>query len=235
MKKVMLAIAVALASAVSINAQTVDEVIDSHIKARGGAEKLSAVKTAKMEATMSVMGMDLPLKMSLVQGRAVRTDISAMGQEVITVIDGDKGWILAPPMGVTTPTAMPEDQLKSSASQMDISNGLLNYKASGAMAELIGKEKIDGADVFKVKMTLKNGMAVTHYFDAGTYNLIKSGLKVGDTDAFVTMSNYKMVDGISFPFTTEVTNPQMGAMVTNFSKIELNTPVDEAIFAMPKN
>ena len=230
----MLSIAFAATSMVAVNAQTADEVVAKMIEARGGAEKLAAIKSMKMEANMSVMGMELPVKTVIVQNRGLRIDISAMGQEIVQAVDGAMAWTVAPPMGITTPTELPADQAKPMLGQLDISGGLLNYKEKGTTFEIMGKEKLDSSDVFKMKMTTKDGYSSVNFVDATTYHIVKSVMSVADTDIETRISNYKMVDGVAFPFTTELKNDQMGTMTTTVTKIELNSTVDEAIFKMPK-
>ena len=49
-------------------------------------------------------------------------------------------------------------------------------------------------------------------------------------------SNFKQIDGITFPFNTEIESPAMPGIMTMVVKsVEVNPMVDESIFAMPKN
>ena len=45
----------------------------------GGLEAFNAVKTAKMTGTVSVQGMDLPLTIQIINGKAIRNDVDVMG------------------------------------------------------------------------------------------------------------------------------------------------------------
>ena len=96
--------------------------------------------------------------------------------------------------------------------------------------ELLGTEKVDGEDNFKLKVTFKNGAVVTCFIGSKTYLITKTAVKLtinGEpTDIETTYSDYKKnADGYLFAYTT--TNP---AGVTNFTKIETNIAVDPAIF-----
>ena len=57
--------------------------------------------------------------------------------------------------------------------QLDLS-GMANIKESGAVAELMGKETLDGNETFKVKLTSKDGTIMTHYIDTKTYLTAKT-------------------------------------------------------------
>jgi outer membrane lipoprotein-sorting protein len=230
----------ALLITVAAQAQTADEIITKHIEARGGADKFAALKSVKMEATLAVAGIEAPTKIAIINGRAHRMDVSAMGNEITTVIDGATGWGINPMGGSGKPEAISADQLKGTSTQTDVSGGLLNYKEKGNTVELLGSEKINTGDAFKIKLTLKDGSAITHYFDAKTFYLVqtKAKMNVGgqEFDADVLYAGHKAVDGIVFPTTQEITNhPQFGSMISTFTKIETNPTIDEAIFVMPKN
>lgn len=226
-----------LVSVVSF-AQTADEVIASHIAARGGAEKLSAVKSVKMESNMAVAGMELPVKMCIVNGVGTRMDLNAMGSDMTTVVDSTGGWAINPMAGGTDPIKGTAADLKGALVQLDLSNGLLDYKTKGSTVELQGKEAVGGADAFKLKLTLKNGAAITHFIDAKSYNLVKTvavaNLGGQEFEATTSYSNFKAVDGIVFPFMNEVSHPQFGSMATTLTKIEVNPTIDPAVFAFPK-
>ena len=60
-------------------AQTADEVLDKHIAAMGGPDKLAALKTMDFEQSMSIQGMELTSKSTYVVGKSFRNDISFMG------------------------------------------------------------------------------------------------------------------------------------------------------------
>ncbi len=236
MKKLF--VSVLMLISVASFAQTVDEVIAKHIAARGGAEKLNALKSVKMEANMSVAGMEVPVKIAVVPGTGMRMDVTAMGSDIITVVDTTGGWIVNPMNGISEPQKVAIGDVKSEIIQMDLSNGLLNYKASGSTVELLGKEAVKGADAFKVKLTLKNGSVITHYIDVTNFNLVKTARMANvagqEFEGNFTYSNHKAVDGIVFPFSYEVEHPQFGAMATTFTKIEVNPTIDAAIFAIQK-
>ncbi|NBB22794.1 outer membrane lipoprotein-sorting protein [Runella sp. CRIBMP] len=236
MKKLVVIVALLASAALTVMAQSAEEILDKSIQARGGAEKLNSLKSLRMEGTVSVMGMEIPTKSVIVHRRGMRNEMEAMGQSIIMAIDGEKGWMINPMAG-PEPTPLPEEQLKASVSQLDLS-GITNYKSSGTKTELLGKETLDGTEVYKVKMVSKDGMSMTHSIDTKNFNIIRTAIKVNvsgqDVEVETKMSNYKIFDGISFPTTTEITNPQAGVIMTTITKVEINPAIDESVFVMPK-
>jgi outer membrane lipoprotein-sorting protein len=220
------------------SAQTVDEVINKHIAAMGG-DKYTGLKSVKMESAAQVMGMDLPSTTTVVQGRGLRSETVVQGSAIIQAIDGNTGWMINPMAGQTTATPLPEEAVKMSAAQLDLT-GIYNYKAKGHTAELVGEDKVEGAPVYVVKMSLSNGAVATHYISKDTFYILKSNVKVNvqgqEVEVKSNFSNFKQVDGVTFPFTSEIESPAMpGVMTMVVKNVQVNPKVDESIFAMPKN
>ncbi|MGF2413594.1 MAG: hypothetical protein ACQUYJ_14780, partial [Ferruginibacter sp.] len=113
------------------NAQTADDVVGKYIAAMGGKEKLNALKTVKMEGNLSVMGNDVAIVITKKHLVGMRVDISVMGTENYQVVTPAKGVVFMPVQGMSEPTEMPEEQLKSAIGQLDIQGSLVDYKEKG--------------------------------------------------------------------------------------------------------
>ena len=101
-------------------AQTVDEFVDKHVAALGGLDKLNAVKTVVTDQSLAVRGMEIPLVTTVVVGKSLRSEMSIMGNAMITVVDGTSGWMIRPAMmqGTGEPEELPADQLKQQMGQL---------------------------------------------------------------------------------------------------------------------
>ncbi|PMD98293.1 outer membrane lipoprotein-sorting protein [Siphonobacter sp. BAB-5405] len=233
------AAAAALVFTLNAQAQSVDEIVDKHIAARGGADKLKGIKTLVIENSMSMQGMDIPMKQMIATGRGMRMEISVMGNEMITAVDGDKGWTIRPAMmgGTGEPEDLPAEQIKSSTSQLDPGGPLFNYKEKGTKVELVGKEKMDKKDAYHLKITTKDGTAVDYFLDANTYLLAKQiaqlSMQGQEVKQEMNFSDYKEVSGVKFPHTMETASPMGGDMTIITNKITVNGPIDEKMFAKP--
>lgn len=211
-------------------AQTADDVVNKYIDALGGKAKLSSLKSVKMTGSMSIQGTDISLSITKLHMKGMRMDISVMGTENYQIITPGKGVTFMPVQGMSAPTDMSEEQAKSAQSQLDVQSSLLDYKEKGTSVELLGKEKVDGADNYKLKVTYKNGVSTTYFIGADNYRLNKTTSKrtINGEEMEIenAYSNYKQVDGFWFSFTS--TSSVQGE--TNYDKIETNVPVDESIF-----
>lgn len=237
-KQLITLVALAAIPALSL-AQTADEIIDKNIAAIGGADKIAAVKSFQFDQSMNIMGMDMKGKTSVVVGQSARTDITAMGQQITQVVDGNKGWAINPMSGGTTPQALPDDQVKMQKGNTHIvGTELATAKSEKYPVELVGKEKMNDKDVYNLKVSKPEG--VSNYFvDASTYQLVgaKSTVSVQGNSGEVKQQygNYKTIDGLTLPSTVEISTPAMpGSMTMTLSNMVLNAKIDPAIFAMPK-
>jgi hypothetical protein len=230
----LLATTMAVCFSIGAYAQTVDEIVDKHVAAIGGMDKLSGVKTLYTERSLSVQGMAIPSKSTVMVGKAMRTESSVMGNSMVQVVDGTTGWMIRPAMmgGTGDPEDMPADQVKQQLGQLDPFGPLVNYKAKGNKVELVGKEKVDGKDAYHLKVTTKEGQTVEEFVDANTYLVSKIKMAMNGQTGEIMLSDYKDKDGIKFPNTMEMNSPQ-GALTFTTEKITVNGPVDEAIFKKP--
>lgn len=232
--KLLVAVAAALISAGSF-AQTVDEIVDKHVTALGGMDKIKAVNTVITERSLAVQGMEIPTKTVLVVGKSLRNESTIMGNSMVQVVDDAKGWMIRPAQmgGTGEPEDMPADQLKQQIASLDPFGGLVNYKEKGNKVELVGKEKMDKKDVYHLKVTSKEGTTMDEYLDAETYLVSKVKVDMNGQSGEIELSDYKEVEGVKFPNTMDISNAQMGTMSFITSKVLVNTPVDAAIFKRP--
>ena len=220
-------------------AQNVDEIVAKHITAMGGADKLSKLKSVKINGEMNVMNMEIPVVTTIVQDRGFRSETTVQGQTIVQVIDKDKGWSINPMAGQTKPTALPEEVVKSLSAETDLT-GLYNYKEKGQTLTLDGEDDLAGAKVFKVTVNLKNGGKRTNYISKDTYYILKvvAFMNVNGQDVQSTnnQSDFRQVDGVTYPFTSEVETSAMPgtSMAMKIKSLQVNPKIDESIFVMPK-
>ncbi|MBS1742236.1 MAG: outer membrane lipoprotein-sorting protein [Bacteroidetes bacterium] len=197
MKKIALLL-FAAAAFISVQAQTADDVINKYIEAMGGKEKLATLKTVKMTGGMSAQGMDIPMVLTKSHMVGIRLDIELMGQSYFQIANATKGQVYMP--GMSEAQDMEEDMYKSFSSQMDVHGGLVNYKEKGSTVELVGTEKVDGAEAYNIKLTNKGGKVINYYIDKTTNRIVKSASEMNGEKVETSFSDYKQTpEGYWFP------------------------------------
>ena len=238
MRRVCLSIVALAVLAPCLLAQSADEIIAKMVQARGGAEKLKSVQSVKMTATMSMQGMEFPATVTQKRPGMARMEFTAQGLTGVQAYDGKQAWQIMPFMGKKDPELMSADEAKEPEEMSDIDGPLVDYKSKGHQVELLGKEKIEGTDAYKLKLTLKNGDVQTIYIDADSFleikEVTKRTIRGSESEVESSIGDYKDVKGILFPFAveSEVKGTDQKQKVT-ISSIELNVPVEDSTFKMP--
>ena len=238
-RKILAGFALAALVIVPASAQTLDEVLAKNYKAKGGLDKIKAVQTIRITGTMT-LGPGIEAPFVLVQKRPgmLRMEFTFQGMTGVQAYDGKTGWQLMPFEGRKDPEPLPEDAMKQVEEQADVDGPLVDYKVKGHTVELVGKEKVEGSDAYKLKVTLKNGDIRYIYLDADSYLEIrvegKTKTRGTDVESESTIGDYKEVGGLMFPYAMESGqkgSPQKQKMT--LQKIELNVPLDDTQFKMP--
>jgi len=137
------------------------------------------------------------------------------------------------------PEPMSAEDLKDMEEQADLDGSLVDWKAKGHTVELMGKEKVEGSDAYKLKLTLKNGDTRYVYIDVDSYLELKTDAKRtirgSEVETESVASDYKEVGGLILPHT--ITQGPKGSpqkQTITVDKIELDVPLDDARFKMPE-
>ncbi len=221
------------------HAQTSDEIVNKHIEAIGGKDKLNGIKSVYTEGSISIMGNDAPSTTTILNGKGFKSEIDFNGQKIVQAITDKGGWMINPMIGSTDPQAIPEDQYKASKEQIFIGGPLMDYAAKGIKVALAGKENVGTVNAYKLNVTTKDSSESTLYIDPATYYIIKAVRKFNmngqEGEVAMTFSDFKKTDyGYVIPYTTETTLPQGITMTSTIKKAEVNKEVDPKVFEMPK-
>ena len=214
--------------------QTVDEIVAAHVTALGGADKLKTVNTLVTERVIAVQGMEIPSKSVIVVGKSMRSESSIMGNSMVNVVNGDKGWKIMPSMmgGTGEPEDMSADEIKPLLGQLDPFGALYNYQEKGNKIELVGTEKVDKKDMIHLKITSKEGMVMDEFLDAKTYLPYKVVTNVNGQEGELVFSEYQEIEGIKMASTIDITSP-MGAFTMITNKTVINGEIDQKVFVKP--
>ena len=238
-RKILAGFALAALVAVPASSQTLDEILARNYKAKGGLDKIKAVQTVRMTGVMTVgPGLEAPFVLEQKRPNKMRMEFTLQGMTGVQAFDGKTGWQLMPFSGRKDPEPLAEDALKQVEEQADFDGPLVDYKAKGNTVELAGKESVDGADAYKIKVTLKSGDVRYIYLDADQYLEVrtegKTKIRGTDVEGESTIGDYKEVSGLMFPCAIE--SGQKGSpqkMKMTIQKIEVNVPIADAQFTMP--
>lgn len=237
--KLLICVVFAAVFAMPAMAQSVDEIIAKNIQARGGLEKLKAVKSMRMTGKLPIgPGAEAPLVIETTRPNNLRLEITVQGLTLVQAYDGQNAWGIMPFQGKKDPETLGEDERKNLAEEADFDGPLVDYKAKGNKVELVGKEAVEGTDAYKLKITLKNGDVRYQYLDTDSFLTLKEEskrtIRGTETETEAVLGDYKDTNGLILPYSIEngvKGNPQKQKIT--LEKIELNPVIDAARFKMP--
>jgi len=146
-------------------------------------------------------------------------------------------------------TKMTDDDLRKQQHELDCAGAfsmLVDYTKKGYTAELLGTAKVNKEECYKVKLTMKDGLAGTFYINKNNF-LVQQVDAADDMAAAMTgfgsimrmmgggrrslkvsiqYSDYKEIAGIKFPMKQLISLGSVETLIEHLD-IRLNEPVDE--------
>ncbi len=231
--------AVAAESAAKPASLGAEQIVEKNIAARGGLEAWRAVRTMSYLGKMEAGGKQnaqLPFRMELKRPRKSRVEIDFANDTAIQVYDGANGWKLRPFLGRREIEPFSEEQLKSAAAESDLDGPLMDHVAKGTTVELMGVEKVEGQDSYKLKLTMKGGQVRHLWIDTNTFLETKIEGTPRRLDGRmhpvdVYFREYRSVDGLMIPHVLE--SVVVGSRQTHkmtIEKVVVNPSLDDSRF-----
>lgn len=238
MKKVtfLLLLAVCIFLPFNLFSQNLDEVLNNHFKAINQKE-FSTVTTLIAKGKAIQMGMELPF--TQIQKRPAKSylEVEIQNMKLIQAYDGESGWTIEPWTGSIEPRDMSGPELKNIKQQADMDGDLFDWKKKGYQLELIGKEDLEGSDVFNLKLTKNDGDIFNYFIDAEAFVILKVNAKIkfenNTIESETILSNYKPVRSVLVAHATEIKVDGQTIMQLRIDNIEINPVVDDSKFKKP--
>lgn len=233
------AIILAASFSAVLAAQTAEELVAKNLEARGGIEKIKAIRTLRMTGRIQQGSFSAVVTSDSMLPKLLRQTVTIQGMTQIQAYDGATGWQVSPFEGRKTAELIGEDDLRGLVEDADFYGPLVDYKTKDNRIEYLGHDTVDGDDAYRLKATLANGDIIYYYLDPDTYLEIRTErmqfIRGSVRESFTNLGSYKLVNGVYFPFSIETgarRSPEDAARVT-IDKIEANVAIDAAEFKMP--
>lgn len=164
-------------------------------------------------------------------------DLQLGKHQVIEAFDGKQGWTIDPWQEIYYARRINSGEENVFAQKAEFTTPFFNYKERGHQVEFVGEEKLEGLDVFVLKLTRSNGKSEKWYLDANTYleykcesNWVDFARELPSETFF---DDFRTVDGLVIPFFVERTFWQRDR-VMQIENVEINSVFDKQLLEMPK-
>ncbi|MBC7572558.1 MAG: hypothetical protein H7319_22925 [Spirosoma sp.] len=232
MKKLMIAlflVPMAWQGATAQDTPTADQILDKYVAAIGGKDALMKVTDLTMNMSaetergpiMITRKNKLPNKFSMV--------INASGMEVMKQTGDGTKVLMGGMQGSKTIDG-------AEAQKMTTMNTLfpeLHYAENGVTSTVVGPEKIDGKDTYKLSHATADGTTWTDNFDTSTglkvQSIVTTKSQRGEMTTTTGYADYKENNGIKFPMTLNQQTPR-GAMTMTVDNVKVNKGLKDSDF-----
>lgn len=230
--RVAFAVLVSCALTGAAAAQTVDELVAKNLQARGGLDKIKAAQTLKMVAHLNSQGMDLPMTLYAKRPNMTRKELTIGQQKILFVFDGTTAWQINPLQASSEPIVVSGPELEVIRQESDFDNPFVDYRARGYAITSVGTETVAGRPLNHLKLT-KNGMTQDCYLDGETGLEVKTVNQSPMGALEQEFSDYREVEGLKLPFMVRTLQNGVPVAEIKIDSIDVNTPIDEALFKKP--
>lgn len=202
-----------------LQAQTAEEVIARHFEQTGGVEAWNNLNSIIIEGRVSIDVSDVvSIKIEHARPYFKRVSYIVDGKEMLSEgFDGEQAYTYNELDGGFKKLAKYEKD--------NFETDILNYDKKGFKVSLEGKEKVNGREAFKIKLT-KNTLEDFYWFDAKNYQLLKEQ----NTIETVNYSDFKKVGQLTFAHRMEATPHGGKEYVVIFDKIKPNAAIPSERF-----
>lgn len=227
-----------LCCAAVASAQTADELVAKNTAAKGGIDKIKAIKSLRMTGRLQQGDFSAGFGREAKVPDSLRVTLTIQNMTQVQAYDGSVGWQISPFSGRKEPELLGEEDLRDLVEDADFYGPLIDAKEKGNTIEYLGTEAVDGDEVYRLKVTLKNGDLVYYDLDPDTYLEIRTEthqfIRGSVRESVTELGSYKLVNGVYFPFSMESgpkRNPAARAKIT-YDTIEANVDIPDSVFKM---
>ena len=238
--RLLAALVVALATPAAF-AVTAEELAARNVEAKGGIDKLHAIKALRLTGKMRIQGdtIELGFMTTVKRPGSIRYEASLQGLTQVQAYDGMQAWQINPFQGRKDPEKLSADDAKGLGEDAaDFTGPLVDYQAKGYKLDYLGTEDVDGTEAHKLRVTRANGDLTTVYLDPDYFleirtvnRRIEHGVPV---ETVTDYGDYEKVEGVFLPFSQE--SHQKGSnerQKVQFDKGEANVEAADGMFQFP--
>ena len=212
---------------------TLNQVLDYQFDAMK-QDKFNKLKTITIIYDVVKNNKNGTLKMIFKRNDKLRIEEVFNNVKTVKAYNGLAGWEQL--TDTSKPRLLEGKQLEEIKFMADLDGYFFCWREKNHELKLIGKEKLNGENVFKILCTKKNGDNADLYLNTKTFLLTKAVQHINMNGKIVTnetnYEKYRKVNGIPFPYQLSLIN---NGVIENqkVKSITLDEKIPDSIFNMP--
>ena len=219
---------------------SVDEIVERHIQALGGREKIDAIHSVVQHLEYREGSFVIP-NAFIARMRPYYKTIADPKDKTVEVNEGYDGsaWEYYSDPGVVVRTV--GAAAAAARHGTEIIDSLVDYKVLGTRIEVAGLEPFAGSPAYKLHVTLADGFEKDLFVDARSF-LIVGDRRSAPIHAFGApvrsenrIGDYRAVNGVLFPYTISEVEIDTGKELNSntVQSFEVNKTLDPSFFGPP--
>lgn len=207
---------------------TAENIINNYIKAIGGSDKINSINDLSYHAKTSIQEQDVSINVAYKLPGKMKIEITlpSLGMDIQKILVNGNN------VQVSGMNGKPEqiDEI-SKAAYMEEATPFaeINYHNPGYSLKLSPNfEEVDGHDTYLVVVTSPAGVVVKNYYDKNTGLKLREETMGEEAPNTVTLSDYREVQGIRFPFSRLTT--QDFSFEIKVDEVKINSGIKDSEF-----
>jgi len=154
----------------------VDEIVASNLAARGGKDKIHAMRSIRETGTVTASGGRVARVVREIKRPGLfRLEFTFEGTKSVFAHDaGPDGRSRLCKVSSNPRRCPPEADAAAGLDQRDIEGALVDWREKGHVVSLVGREKLPGGEAFKLKLVLKSGAIRYDFIDVASHQIVRS-------------------------------------------------------------
>jgi hypothetical protein len=210
--------------------RTADEIIEKHLRARGGLNNAGSILGIYMEGIITLLGVAALFKITKIKNELYPSGFNA-SWEVIN-LEGN-----SPAEAINLTLA--QQVIAAVQIEYELTGSLINYAECGYSAVLAGKDVIGTTACYHLKLTHKDEPVNHYWISTGNFSIVQSSFKNNGSGTLpsetikTNYKNYKTVNDLQVAHALEIQiicpNESIPATIS-FEKIIIEKSVEPAFF-----
>ena len=166
-----------------------------------------------------------------------RAQFKVQGALVVHAWDGATAWGISPG-GSGEPEVLPAEAAEAMADEADVDGPLVDYRVKGHQVTLLGRERLERGDAYRIEVRKKGGAVEYHFLDARSYLPVriegKRTVRGTSIEGESILGDYREAGGLLWPYSIRSGakgRPENQTLTVD--KVEVDPVLDDARFRMP--
>ncbi|MEM8887039.1 MAG: nuclear transport factor 2 family protein [Bacteroidota bacterium] len=219
-----------------LHSQTLKQLLDKHAAAMGGVEAWSQMQSHIIKDESERNGKTFRSVLTVKLPNKVRIDLETKAWNRIKSYDGKEGWILRN----DSLKPMPKGEDKEMAEEAEFHGELVLARSRGHQMRYEGMVELNGKQVHKIKMSKSAVDEQFYYLNPQTYLVemiseFSEDVSWEGVEFKTSFEDYRQVEGLLFPFTTDLYANDRLLRRFKTQSIEVNAEIPDWVFEKDQN